>query len=197
MAQKRSSVQESNAVINRKIKLEYKIIKEAILKENPKFDIKNHELEMFLIILDTLINQIKEHDKDENSNGKKEVDTEDGIKDIAVSIGEEFFKFPQSDTDSLDLPDIIKKALKTLKGAFTFVCAVKSHGHNENPRSRSRRGIDVENVENLRRRNKDINIKKPLAQTKNIQVKHKGQVVRRITIRRKSIFPAKRRQREY
>ena len=38
---------------------------------------------------------------------------------------------------------------------------------------------------------------KLLAQTKNIQAKHSGQVVRRVTVRCKSIFPAKRRQHEY
>ena len=92
--------------------MESKIIKEAILKDNPIFDIKKSWIEKFLIIFDVLINQIKEHDKDENSNDKKEVDTEDEIKDISVSIGEEIFKFLQRDIDSLDLPDIIKKALK-------------------------------------------------------------------------------------
>ena len=64
-------------------------------------------------------------------------------------------------------------------------------------RSRPRGGAGVKNIENCRHSNKDIKIKKLLAQSKNIQVKHRGQVVRRITVRRKSIFPAKRRHRDY
>ena len=94
------------------MKLESKIIKEAILRENLKFDIKSHKLKEFLLIFDTLTNQIKEHDKDENSNDKKAVDTDNGIKDILVSIGEEVFKFLQRHINSLDLPDIIKKSAK-------------------------------------------------------------------------------------
>ena len=95
MTQKKTSVEDSNIVLNKKMKLESKIIKEAILTENLKFDIKNHELKKFLLIFDTLTNQIKEHDKDENSNDKKAVDTDNVIKDILVSIGEEVFKFLQ------------------------------------------------------------------------------------------------------
>ena len=47
------------------------------------------------------------------------MDTEDGIKDILVSIAS-FLR----DIDSLGLPDIIKKALKTLKSILIF-CSIK------------------------------------------------------------------------
>ena len=58
-------------------------------------------------------------------------------------------------------------------------------------------GVGVKNIENMRRRNKDIKIKRLLVQTKNIQVKHRCRLVRRMTVRRRAIFPATRRQREY
>ena len=56
------------------------------------------------------------------------------------------------------------------------------------------RPISVKYDEHCRHRNKEIKIKKLLAQPKKIQVKHRGQVVRGMTVRHKSIFPAKRRQ---
>ena len=53
-------------------------------------------------------------------------------------------------------------------------------------------GVGVKNIENLRRRNKDIKIKRLLPQNKNIEVKHRGRLVRRMTVRRQAIFPATR-----
>lgn len=54
-------------------------------------------------------------------------------------------------------------------------------------------GIEVKNIENFRRRNKNIKIKK-LPQSKNIEVKHRCRVVRRTTVTQHAIFPASRRQ---
>ena len=112
----------------------------------------------------------------------------------------------------MDLPDIIKKELKKLKlfsllfvqwkaKARTKLTARKNYNLKRNnfeirrspqqrPRPRPRVGIGVKSIENRRRRNKDIKIKKLLAQTKSIPVKHRGQVVRRMTVRCKSISPA-------
>ena len=75
------------------------------------------------------MNQIKEYHSN-SSNTKEEKDTVDRIKEILVSIGEELFKFLQRDIDSLELPDIIKKALKTLKTILTFIHAIVNHGQN-------------------------------------------------------------------
>ena len=44
---------------------------------------------------------------------------------------------------------------------------------------------------------KNIKIKVLLTQRKNVEVKQRGQVVRRMTVRRKSIFPAAVRNRRY
>ena len=44
------------------------------------------------------------------------------------------------------------------------------------------------------RRNKSIKIKKLLAQPKQVSVKKNGQVVRRMTVRRKAYFPGRRRK---
>ena len=54
--------------------------------------------------------------------------------------------------------------------------------------------IEVKNIENFRRRNKNIKIKKLLPQSKNIEVKHRCRFVRRTTARQHAIFPGSRRQ---
>ena len=54
-------------------------------------------------------------------------------------------------------------------------------------------GVRVKNIENNKHGNKDIKIKKLLSKTKNTEVKQRGRVVRRMTVRRH----AGRRQREY
>ena len=71
IVESKNLIVKSNIVLNKKTKLEKEIIQDAILKDSPKFDIKNHKLEKFLIIFDASINQIKEQHKDENSNDEK------------------------------------------------------------------------------------------------------------------------------
>ena len=56
------------------------------------------------------INQIE----NEGISVKKVTYAEDGIKDMLLTIGEEIYKLLQQDTDLFNLPEIIKKALKTL-----------------------------------------------------------------------------------
>ena len=57
-----------------------------------------------------VINQIKNEGKSNN----KVTYAEDGIKDMLLTIGEEIYKLLQQDIDLFNLPEIIKKALKTL-----------------------------------------------------------------------------------
>lgn len=52
--------------------------------------------------------------------------------------------------------------------------------------------VSVKNIEKIIRRNKEIKIKKLLAQPKNIEVKHRGRVVRKMAVRCRAIFPASR-----
>ena len=56
-------------------------------------------------------------------------------------------------------------------------------------RPRPSGGIGVKNMERFRKRNRDIKIKKVLPQSKVVQVKKNGVVVRTMTVRRKTYFP--------
>ena len=58
-------------------------------------------------------------------------------------------------------------------------------------------GIGQKNNDRLRIRNRRYKIKRFLAQSRNIDVKQNRRVVRRMVVRRKTIYPKARRRREY
>ena len=58
-------------------------------------------------------------------------------------------------------------------------------------------GMGQKNNDRLRIRNRRYKIKRFLAQPRNIDVKQNGKVVRRMVVRRKTIYPSARRRREY
>ena len=58
-------------------------------------------------------------------------------------------------------------------------------------------GRKEKNNDRVRIRNRRYKIKRILAQPKNIDVRHNGRVVRRMVVRRGTIYPNTRRRREY
>ena len=56
-------------------------------------------------------------------------------------------------------------------------------------------GIGVKNNDRIRVRNGRYKIKRMMAQAKNIDVTHNGRVVRRMVVRRESLFPGNPRRR--
>ena len=61
----------------------------------------------------------------------------------------------------------------------------------------NRRFAAAKETANAHRRNYQIKIKFLLPQSKRVQVKHRGNVVRKVTIRRHAVYPARRRNREF
>ena len=57
--------------------------------------------------------------------------------------------------------------------------------------------MGVKNIENRRIRNRRYKIKRILAQPKNVEVKHNGRVVRRMVVRRSTIYPGSKRKNYY
>ena len=57
-------------------------------------------------------------------------------------------------------------------------------------------GLGQKNNDRVRIRNRRYKIKRFLAQPKNIDVKQNGRVVRRMVVRRQTIYPSTRRRRE-
>ena len=58
-------------------------------------------------------------------------------------------------------------------------------------------GHGQKNNDNVRVRNRRYKIKRILPQPKNVEVKHRGQTVRRMVARRRAIYPTLRQQNEY
>ena len=58
-------------------------------------------------------------------------------------------------------------------------------------------GRGEKNNDRIRIRNRSYNIKRILAKPKNIDVKHNGRVVRRMVVRKSTIYPSTRRRQEY
>ena len=110
MNKKRILIEESGKTQIKKFQLDKKMLIKNTLKANTNSDIANQEIENFLKIFSVVINQIKNEGKSNN----KVTYAEDGIKDMLLTIGEEIYKLLQQDTDLFNLPEIIKKALKTL-----------------------------------------------------------------------------------
>ena len=66
------------------------------------------------------------------------------------------------------------------------------------PRRPARPAVRREkNNERIRIRNRRYKIKRFLAQVRNVNVKQNGRVVRRMVVRRQTIYPSTRRRREY
>ena len=83
------------------------------------------------------------------------------------------YKFLQQDINSLNLLEIIKKALKTLKAIVAFVGAIKNHDQNWSSTKKKYLAAAADTGH----RNKGIKIKRLLPQTKNIEVKHRCRLV--------------------
>ena len=110
MSKKRILIEESGKTQIKKFQLDKKMLIKNTLKANMNSDIANQEIENFLKIFSVVINQIKNEGKSNN----KVTYAEDGIKDMLLTTGEEIYKLLQQDIDLFNLPEIIKKALKTL-----------------------------------------------------------------------------------
>ena len=58
-------------------------------------------------------------------------------------------------------------------------------------------GREEKNNDRVRIRNRRYKIKRILAQSRNVDVRHNGRVVKRMVVRRSTIYPSARRRREY
>ena len=58
-------------------------------------------------------------------------------------------------------------------------------------------GMGQKNNDRIRVRNRRFKIKRFMLQPKNIDVRHNGRVVRKMVVKRQTIYPTTRRRREY
>ena len=82
--------------------------KKQTLYKRLDIDIKQHEMQKFILIFLEAINKIKLKKNNKDSNNKEETDTDDETKDISAKSGGGLYKFLQRDIDWLELSEIIK-----------------------------------------------------------------------------------------
>ena len=105
------------------------------------------------------------------------------------------------------MPEILKSVLKKLKTLFIPQVKDKEEGKVGDPEPENakqlnkseweQRGEEKKNNDQIRVRNQRYEIKRFILQPRNIDVRHNGTVVRRMFVRRRTIYPTTRRRREY
>ena len=110
----------------KKIKLQHKLISEKISKNHPDIDVHEHEIYKFLLIF----NEILETSLNDATDL---TDSVDRIQDNILMVGKSLLKILKENIESLQLPAILKGALKRLKN-FLFLTdnKIEQDGLNKN-----------------------------------------------------------------
>ena len=106
---------------SKKIKLEHKLILVTIGNKHPEIDIDDHEIQIFLLIFNLLLEA-------ELNKDSLDTDSEDRIPDILITVATKLLGLLHNHIDSLKLPKIIKDALRKLK---SFIVKDKKDGENK------------------------------------------------------------------
>ena len=106
---------------SKKIKLEHKLISVTIGNKHSEIDIDDHEIQIFLLIFNLLLEA-------ELNKDSLDTDSEDRIPDILITVATKLLGLLHNHIDSLKLPKIIKDALRKLK---SFIVKDKKDGENK------------------------------------------------------------------
>ena len=152
------------------------------------------EAEKFLLLFDKTFSE--HHQKKLNDAN---LDCEDGIVDDILT------KITKQIRENILSNEKVIKATKFLKVIHTFnqYLIVKEMARTRGGLARRPNNFDnrrfgaAKEIANARRRNDTFKIKLLLPQGRNVEVKVRGDVVRRMGVRRRAIFPASVRERQY
>ena len=182
---------DSEHQLRKTIKLENQKIIERIKEVDQDIDISEHEVHKFLLIFHTLAETINSQEPREKIEGF--------VTDTIVQIVSIIARLLKNNIDNLNIPVVLKSALKKLK-SFLYRQKTKKKVKQANlsqnmPRIqyRPRRplrtaGMGQKNNDRIRVRNRRYKIKRFMLQPKNFDVKHNGRVVRRKVVRRQTII---------
>ena len=95
----------------KKIKLENELIWDKIKNVNKEINVNQHEVEKFLLIFHTLV---------ENINSEESLDNTDGVSDVILAIVLKITELLKKNIDSLKIPEILKVSLKKIKELFNL-----------------------------------------------------------------------------
>ena len=113
IASKRNLNDGSSEQLSKKIKLEDNLIWKNITKNHPEIDTSDHEIQKFLLIFNLLIESLSLEDQ-------LEVDSEDGIQDIIITVATKLLKLLRGNIESLKLWKVLKIVLKKIKRYTAF-----------------------------------------------------------------------------
>ena len=161
---------DSENQLRKKIKIESQKILDKIKEIQEDINISEHEAHKFLLIFHTLIETI-------NSEQPQE-ETDRFVTDAVLQIVNTIAGLLRNNIDNSE------------EGKTGEVEPENAEHINETQKASN-------NNDRVRIRNRGYEIKRFLAQPRNVDVKHNGRVVRRMVLRRKTIYPSARRRREY
>ena len=105
-----TNIEGLNSEFRKKIKLENQKILEKIKEINEDIDISEHEVHKFLLIFHTLVETINSQESREETDGF--------VTDTILQIVNIIAGLLKNNTDSLNIPAVLKSAIKKLKSLF-------------------------------------------------------------------------------
>ena len=117
--------------LRKKIKLENEKIVKKIKEIDQHIDISEHEVHKFLLIFHTLIETVNSEQDQEETDG----DVTDAILHVVIKISEHLKK----NIDSLNLPTVLKNALKKTKNLFILQTKEQEKEQNAKETSKTSR----------------------------------------------------------
>ena len=191
---------DSENQLRKKIKLEIDAILDKVAEIDKEININEHEVHKFLLIFHTLPERVNCVNCDQPQE-----ETDGFVTDTILQIVNVLAGLLKNNIDSLNIPAVLKSTLKKLKSLFIPQTKDSEEDKTGDPELKNAEnksetsetsGIGQKNNDRIRFRNRRYKIKKFLAQPKNIDVKQNGRIVRRMVVRRQTIYPSTLHRRE-
>ena len=117
----------SEGELRKKIKLETDLILDKVQELEQELDISEHEVHKFLLIFHTHVQNINSNQPQEGSDGF--------VTDVILQIVNTIAGFLKNNIDSLNIPTVLKSALKKLKTLFIPQTKHSEEGNPGDPES--------------------------------------------------------------
>ena len=167
------------------------IIQRISLEKRSSWNTKK-EAHKFLLIFHTLVETINSQEAREEADGF--------VTDTILQIVNIIPGLLKNNIDSINILAVLKSALKKLKGLFIPQTKNTEEGKKGEPEPENAElsnnteeaneasGDGIKNNDRIRVRNRRYKIKRFILQPRNIDVRHNGRVVKRMVVRRQTIY---------
>ena len=111
--------------LRKKIKLETDLILDKVQEIEQEIDISEHEVHKFLLIFQTLVQIINSNEPQEETDGL--------MTDVILQMVNTIIHLYKNNTDSLNIPAVLKSALKKLQSLFIAQTIDSEEGNPGDP----------------------------------------------------------------